>query len=268
LQPNPFNIRYLYSFVIMIYQYASDLHLEFPENYDYLMQNPIQPKGDILILAGDIVTFSQLEKRMDFFKYLSDHFEQVYWLPGNHEYYYSDISRCHGSINEKIKDNLSLVNNIKISVAGSDLIFSTMWSHISPQNEREIGDSISDFYVIRNHGRIFRPADFSSLHKQNVEFIEDELSQQNGQRKIVVTHHVPTLTNYPLRFLGSTLNEAFAVELSEMIEEYKPAYWIYGHHHENIPAFKIDQTTMLTNQLGYVRTKEHAGYSPSKIFEI
>jgi len=252
----------------MILQYASDLHLEFPENYDYLMRSRIQPQGDIMILAGDIVTFSQLQKRMDFFNYLSDNFEQVYWLPGNHEYYYGDISRCQGSVSEKIKDNISLVNNVKISVADSDLIFSTMWSNISLQNERQIRDCISDFYVIRNHGNIFTPVDFTSLHKQSVAFIEDELSRQTRQNKIVVTHHVPTLFNYPVRFLGSTLNEAFAVELSEMIEKYKPAYWVYGHHHENVPAFKINQTTMLTNQLGYVRKKEHAGYSACKIFEI
>ena len=98
----------------MILQYASDLHLEFPENYEYLKCNPIRPEGEVLILAGDIVTFSQLEKRMDFFNYLSDHFQQVYWLPGNHEYYYCDITRCQGRVEEKIKGNVSLVNNIKI----------------------------------------------------------------------------------------------------------------------------------------------------------
>jgi len=31
----------------MTFQYASDFHLEFPENYDYLNIFPIQPKADI-----------------------------------------------------------------------------------------------------------------------------------------------------------------------------------------------------------------------------
>ena len=74
--------------------------------------------------------------------------------------------------------------------------------------------------------------------------------------------------NYPSRFLGSILNEAFAVELTEMIEKYNPLYWIYGHHHQNTTPFEIGETTMLTNQLGYVRSGEHTNFSSAKLLEI
>jgi predicted phosphodiesterase len=59
----------------MLLQYCSDLHLEFRENKQFLNQHPLQPKVEILVLAGDIVTFTEIDKRKDFFDYIIRQFQ-------------------------------------------------------------------------------------------------------------------------------------------------------------------------------------------------
>jgi hypothetical protein len=44
-------------------QFCSDLHLEFPINKKYLKANPIKPEGEIPLLAGDIIPFTEIEKK-------------------------------------------------------------------------------------------------------------------------------------------------------------------------------------------------------------
>jgi hypothetical protein len=58
------------------------------------------------------------------------------------------------------------------------------------------------------------------------------------------------------------------VELSDMIEGSAIDYWIYGHHHRNTSPFKIGNTLLLTNQLGYVAYGEHQQFNQSTIIEI
>lgn len=241
-------------------QYASDLHLEFPENKNFLKTNPIQPVGNVLILSGDIVPFAIMDKHLDFFDFISDNFQTTYWIPGNHEYYYFDLaSRC-GKINENIRSNVHLVNNLSLLQDNVRFIFSTLWSKISPSNQWQIEKSMSDFHVIKYKGKRFSIKEFNQLHEESINFIEQELQQKHDGKTVVATHHVPSFKNYPEQYKGDSLNEAFAVELYDMIYNSKIDYWIYGHHHHNGEPFKVGNTNMLTNQLGYVGRTEHIGY--------
>lgn len=250
----------------MIAQYASDLHLEFPENKNFVLRNPIQPKADILLLSGDIVPFAIIDQHADFFDYLSDHFSKTYWIPGNHEYYYYDLATKCGVLNEKIRDNVFLVNNTALSLNNVRLIFSTLWSKISPIHQWHIEKAISDFQVINYNKGHFSYQHFNQLHEESMLFLKQELTTHHNTKSVVITHHVPTFLHYPERYKNDPLNEVFAVELHDFIEELGPDYWIYGHHHNNTPNFEIGKTSLLTNQLGYVKANEHRNFDLGAIF--
>lgn len=252
----------------MIIQYASDLHLEFSQNKKLLLENPLQPVGDILILAGDIVPFGSVEEHADFFNYIADHFQTTFWIPGNHEYYYYDLATKSGILHEAIRSNVFLVNNISVISRNVRFIFSTMWSKITIAHQYAIERGMNDFRLISYKGRRFSTQDFNRLHEESMLFIRESLETKVSEQTIVVTHHVPTFMNYPPMFKGDALNDAFAVELFGLIEAIGPAYWIYGHHHYNQPDFEIGSTILSSNQLGYVQNQEHRLFDTRKCFVI
>ena len=249
-------------------QFASDLHIEFPANKEFLKKHPLQSVGDVLVLAGDIAPFVVLDQFSDFFSYVSDHFKTTYWLPGNHEYYQFDIAGKSGVINESIRSNVFLVNNTSVVHENTKLIFSTLWSKISAGHQWQIERSMNDFHQIKNKGFRFSAEAYNQLHEESLAFIQKELKSVKDESVAVFTHHCPTFLNYPAEYKGDIINEAFAVELFDLIDSSEIACWVYGHHHTNTPEFKIGNAKLITNQLGYVQQNEHRLFETNKVIEI
>lgn len=249
-------------------QYASDLHLEFPANKEFLKQHPIHPVGDVLVLAGDIVPFAVMDKYQDFFSFLADNFKTTYWLPGNHEYYHFDIAEKSGVLNEAIRSNVFLVNNTSVVHEKVKLIFSTLWSHISPGYQWQIERGLNDFHAIKHNGQRFLAEHYNQMYAESLAFIKHTLHTNEEEQIAVFTHHCPTFLNYPKQYKGNILNEAFAVELYDLISSSEIACWVYGHHHTNTAEFKIGNTSLVTNQLGYVEQNEHILFDTTKYFQL
>jgi predicted phosphohydrolase len=229
-----------------------------------MLSHPLQPKGEILILAGDIVPFCSMDEHKDFFSYVSDHFESTYWIPGNHEYYGFEMTLKPEILNENIRQNVHLVNNTAIVHNSIRFVFTTLWSKISSANSDLIESRMNDFHIIWYNNKPLSVHIFNELHEKSMQFLKSELHHQSELKTIVVSHHVPTLVNYPERYKESQINDGFATELSDFIEKTQADYWIYGHHHFNTPDFTIGKTRMRTNQVGYVSHREHERFSREK----
>jgi Icc-related predicted phosphoesterase len=248
-------------------QYCSDLHLEFEQNNRYLLKHPLSVCGEVLILAGDVVPIHDELLKNPFFNYISDNYKRVFWVPGNHEFYHRDVNEFSKSMNIQIRSNVHLVNNAEIEFENIRFIFSTLWSKISPENEKNIEQSVSDFDCILKKDRKLKATDFNKLHEESLEFIKQSLSK-NNRKTVVVTHHLPSkLCNLPAHN-KSQINEAFCVDLTKFIESGDIGFWIYGHSHFNQKPIYIGKTLLLTNQLGYVHCNEHEQYRQKAYFSI
>jgi predicted phosphohydrolase len=255
----------------MNFQFASDLHLEFAQNKKLLSKKPIRPVQETLIIAGDLMPLTAMDQHQDFLNFLSDHFKMTYWLPGNHEYYGSDLATMPSNFEESIRPNILLLNNITKEIPdpeGSiELIFSTLWSHIPPHIAEIVGKRVQDFDQIQLQGGKMTPHLYNQLHQNALDFLATALGS-NNTRKMVISHHLPSFLNYPKKHQNDPINACFASNLDDFIQKTAPNAWIFGHHHCNIPPFLIGKTMLYTNQFGYVKFKEGAGFDPTATITV
>lgn len=252
-------------------QFASDLHLELRDNSHYLKEHPLEVAGDVLLLAGDTIYLGQEHlMKHPFWRWASDHYEQVIAVPGNHEYYaFYDIAAQPESFREELFPNVRMCSNTVESIGDIDIVVSTLWAHIDIQNAYYTERCVSDFHRIMYRDHLLTATDFNREHERCLQFIKQAVVGSKAKTRIVLTHHVPTELCMAAEFSGSTINGAFVVELGDFIADSGIDYWIYGHSHRNIDA-QIGDTQIMSNQLGYVSHGEHLVnvFTPGKAVEI
>ncbi len=246
-------------------QYCSDLHLEFDQNNNYILNTQLSVSGEILILAGDIVPLHDELLTDSFFRFVSENYKKVFWVPGNHEFYHRNMNEFSNSFIIELNENISIVNNVELHYENIRFVFSTLWSKIGRENEKIIEQSVSDFTCIAQNNRNLKVKDFNSLHAASFGFLQHSLVSKYS-RTVVVTHHLPSYLCNSADHNNSPINEAFCVELTDFIEKSEVNFWIYGHSHFNQKPLIIGNTILLTNQLGYVHINEHRTFKPDAYF--
>ncbi len=246
-------------------QYASDLHLEFADNWKYLKENPLKVTGEILVLAGDIGYLGDENyTKHPFWDWASENYQQVICCMGNHEFYkYYDITTLQDGFCLEIRHNVHSYYNAVIRIEDIDFIVSTLWAEIPLHEAYYTEQVISDFRRILYNGELLTFADFNREHKRCLAFIKDAVERSEAKYKVVVSHHVPSFQMQCPKFAHSFANGAFIVELQEYISQSGIDFWIFGHSHYNVDKV-IGKTSCISNQLGYVFHNEHSSFDCGK----
>ena len=252
-------------------QYASDLHLEMSANDSWLVKNPLEVAGDILLLAGDTGLFGDwtYNPNHPFWKWVSTKYSLVIAIPGNHEFYRLwDLDSMTDGWTLDLYPNVHCVYNAVIKLGENvDMIATTLWSKIKPEDAPETEWYVNDFHRIRSGMRYLGWKRFNEEHERCLKFLKKSVAESKAEHLIVMSHHVPSFALSDPEFEGSASNGAFNVELGDFISDSRIEYWIYGHSHRNIDKV-IGNTKCVSNQLGYVRHGEHLTFNPAKTIEL
>lgn len=249
-------------------QFASDLHLEVPKNARYFQKEKIIPRADILILAGDTMCWDEDYLRNSFWDELSSSFALVLVIPGNHEFYKGyDLAFFKENTSGAIRHNIHWHYNHSIVIDGVQITLSTLWSHIPFDIRERILSCGNDFTYIQYEETSITIDKYNDENHICIDYITKEL-QRNYSKRIVVSHHAPVLDalSEPLRH--SWYAQLYANNLNELIEENAINYWIYGHSHQNIKPFIINDTTFISNPCGYLSKRENVLFDSSRIISI
>ncbi|MEN0046046.1 MAG: metallophosphoesterase [Bacteroidota bacterium] len=251
-----------------MFQYCSDLHLEFSANWRWLQKFPIEPVGEVLLLAGDTHHLGKTMCQHPFFDWVSDHFEQVFLIPGNHEFYGGFDAKVAMELEYEfmIRPNVTLVNNTTRTIGDTRIIFTTLWSKVV-RHVLQVYRGMNDFHVINFDNQRLTIDKYNELFEFSFTFLKEALAIPYGGKTIVVTHHLPSDHCNLMKYRNSIINEGFCTDLTDFILDCNADYWIYGHSHGNKDAFTIGATKMLTNQLGYVEMGEQMRFDRARVID-
>jgi predicted phosphodiesterase len=273
----------------------SDLHMESTRGWD-LPPPAERPIYDVLVVAGDLTT--RMERGVAWLRErVTD--RQVVYVHGNHESYGQDLDRTL----EKAQlaaagTNIHVVQDGTVRIADVTFAGCCLWTDFDlfgdPRHAMAVAsEQMNDFRKIRidRYSRRFHPHNALERHRRSRAFLESELRNDRGDRKlVVVSHHAPVRGldgNDPLRAhrtIGDReiLTAAYRSDLSALRSPapddghgaLRPAdVWLYGHTHESFDAIVVGVTRIVSNAKGYgpfrgQDTWENPGFDPKLVIEI
>lgn len=244
-------------------QIMSDIHIRHWINkngvMDWLEDFPkaTQTDADVLVLAGDAVDLDPRRWRWsrERLTELCARYQNVVYVPGNHEYYGTsiwDVSESLLDLEDEVPGLEVLYPGRTVLLGKQEFIGGTMfqpWDDKAPW--------ISDHHCI---------SDFQPEAAKHYAELRAWLEKMVKPDSIVVTHHAPSVGSIDAQFRGDPHNRWFITpEMESLIESHHPKMWIHGHVHSSWDYF-CHGTRVICNPRGYIG--ENPRFNPKLIVEV
>ncbi|GKQ53561.1 metallophosphoesterase [Bradyrhizobium sp. Ce-3] len=275
----------------------SDLHVELTRGWD-LPSGDAQPNFDVLVVAGDLIPRMERGVRW-LLERVPD--KPVVYVPGNHEFYGTDIDRTvEKAVEAAAGTKVFVLQDRWIRLGDVTFAGATLWTDYALFGDEHramtvAADRMNDFKKIRvgRYVERFRPPHALLRHRKSRAFLETESRKSQGNGKLViVTHHAPMPSwgrlVAPLRpgakpTDDEVLDAAYRSDLTSLMwpapiadgkNALRPAdLWIYGHTHESEDVI-IGHTRIVSNAKGYgpwlpkQRDWDNRRFDPNLVIEI
>jgi len=271
---------------------TSDIHTErahkrFIPDADYpCLRFDYPEEADVIVLAGDIGEWvNGLEwARHRFFN------KEIIYVPGNHEYYRSDLIVLE-ELRSKAKElGIHLLENDSVVIGNVRFLGATLWTDFNDFSAAEVEKaqaSITDYSVISckkwladknnklaerlkllpitgtNKHELFTPLIAYLLNKSSLKWLESQLLTVYEGKTVIVTHHAPSLLS-----CGAKVNYSYASNLDWFIQLYAGHMnlWCHGHIHEAVD-YEISGVRIISNPRGYPR-EGNSKFMPNLLIDV
>jgi Icc-related predicted phosphoesterase len=269
-------------------QIVSDLHLEFNDNI--VINNA---GADILCLAGDICLAQHLYRHpisnlpnnaengnkaaryRKFFDQVSNEFDQVLYIMGNHEHYSGRWNDTAAHLREALEPwtNITLLEDAWLNFGKIRIVGTSLWTDLNrgdPITMHAVKSMMNDYHAItiERNGvyHKLRPIDTFEAHNRSREIIKLATETWDGN-VVVLGHHAPSHQSIHERYkYDGVMNGAFCSNLDDYIfDQEKINLWIHGHVH-NPFDYMIGQCRVVCNPHGY--PNEHGAFNPSLVIDV
>jgi hypothetical protein len=255
-------------------QYISDIHLEFYDEQNKGIIQPekfLQPVAPYLALVGDI-GIPELKSYAVFLHWCSKHWDKVFLVAGNHEFYNvrCPVKSSMPVKKEKIKQICEGLPNVYFldctSVYLPDdnvrVLGCTLWSEIPDCIKEKASILMNDAKQIQYTKNVpFSPWLFSEQHEKEKQWLNQEIHkcELTNERCLVLTHYLPSYSLIHEKYQGHFLNACFASNCEDLFRS-PVVGWIAGHTHTGMRR-SIHGILCVLNPFGYpgedVETRDH-----------